>query len=124
MLYIKKFLPLGVASLGLILIGLAFFFWPKDEVSQVCNPYLNIEAIIKTGDLKSCDCLDNKLQIKQCQETITGAGSFTAAAQSSDLSSCENIIDIGMKAACIRITQGKIDFANKNSNLSTTSKQQ
>lgn len=119
MSHIKKLLLLG--SIFILVIILLFVFWPKNQLTvvdqSVCKPYVDIASIIKTGEIRGCDCLKNIEQIKSCQDTITGAGSLTTATQKSDLSQCNNITDEGMKAACISITQGKIDFAKKNNTV-------
>jgi hypothetical protein len=124
----KKVLWSSLVVLCLVIIALAFVFWPRNienvnnPSNQACNPYLDISTIVKTGDLKSCDCLTDVAQKSLCQNNISNATSYTSAIEQADLSQCNKIGDPGMKAACINITQGRIDFTNKNLNASSTNK--
>ena len=121
----KKVLIFSLVVLGLILIitGLVFWFGNRQEETNLaknCNPYLNIETIVKTGDKESCDCLNNKAQQSLCKININNTTSYTSAIQQTDLSQCNNISDFGMKATCIKITQGKIDFMKGNLTASSS----
>lgn len=119
----QKLLLSGLTILCLALIIVLYIFWPRGEsntdiflsatTTQSCNPYLDISTIVKTGDLKSCDCLATSSLKTQCQANISNATSYTNALTQSNVSACNNISDLGMKSACIKIIQGKINFANK-----------
>jgi hypothetical protein len=123
----KQILSFGLVVLAVVLIVLAFVFWPKSEngtnnlSNSKCNPYLNISSTAKSGDVKNCDCLADASQIKLCQTNVSNITSYTNALQKSELSQCDNIGDIGMKAACQKIIQGKIDFAKRNITQPATS---
>jgi hypothetical protein len=122
----RKVLASSLVILCLVLVLLVYAFWPKGTNNlsdQNCRPYLDISSIVKTGDLKSCDCLAEVSQKSLCQNNISNATNYTEAIQQSDLSQCNNIADVGMKTACINITQGKIDFAKQSVLKATSSKE-
>jgi hypothetical protein len=118
----KKVLWSSLVILCLILIVVAFSFLFKKNPTSLCEPYLNISEISKTGNLKSCDCLKDAVQIKECQNTISNAATYTDALSQSNLSACNKIIDLGMKEACINITKAELDFVKQNVNALTTNK--
>jgi hypothetical protein len=110
----KKVLWSSLIILVLILTGLFFAFLPKKTPPPLCEPFLNIAEISKTGDIKSCDCLVDQTKIKQCQSAISNATSYTNALNQNSLTACNNISDIGMKEACISITKAELDFIKQN----------
>lgn len=121
----KKVLWVSIIILIIILAALFFVLMPKKAntpIVQTCEPYLNISAISKTGDTKSCDCLKDAVQIKQCQAKISNATTYTDALSQSNLSACDNILDAGMKEACISITKAEIEFIKQNVKANTTNK--
>ena len=109
----KKVLISTLVVIGLILITLALVLLlggeKEDNVApaQTCNPYLNISTIVKTRDLKSCDCLTEASQREMCQTNINDAIYFSRGVQRSDATQCANIKDIGMKSACENLTKSK-----------------
>ena len=118
----KKVLWSSVIILILILIALFFVLRPKKTPAPLCEPYLNIAGISKTGDTKSCDCLEGAEQIKQCQAKISNTTTYTDALSQSNLSACDNILDVGMKEACISITKAEQEFVKQNVKANNTNK--
>lgn len=114
----NKVLWSSLIILCLILVTLFFVISTKRTPSPLCEPYLNIAGASKTGDIKSCDCLTDKVQIKQCQDTFSDAFIYTDAINRMDITGCENISKPEMKNTCIAIVKSKIDFATKANNLS------
>lgn len=87
---------------------------PITVKSTDCNPYLNIETAVKTGDLKGCECLATESQKTLCKANVTDGALYARALSETDISICNNISDLGMKKACTNVVQGKIDFIQKN----------
>ena len=120
----KKVLWVSIIILIIILVVLFFVLMPKKAntpIVQTCEPYLNISAISKTGDTKSCDCLKDAVQIKQCQENISNVTTYDNALNQANVSACNKISSAEVKQACINVIQEQINYAAKNINLSTTS---
>jgi hypothetical protein len=121
----RKVILSSVAAVSFILIIiLVVILLPKgnrEEQAQACQPYLNISAIAKTEDLKSCDCLINAVQKSQCQANISDATLFTKAVNQTDISLCNSISSSGMKSSCIRTVKDKIAFIKQNEILSASS---
>ena len=118
------------------MLGMVLFFVLKEnkiseplsttKIVETCNPYLNIETLAKTGDVKACDCLVDTVKRGQCQMSISDAAYYYKASNQADISLCGNISLAGMKNACVNVVQNKIDFIKKNfgQTLSTTSSKQ
>jgi len=85
-----------------------------------CNPYTDIIAAAKTGDLSGCNCLTDVTQKGICLGNLSDAAIYTKALKESNLSLCSNISLIGMKDACLRIVNQKISFANQSGSLPAT----
>ena len=118
----KKVLWSSLIILCLILATLFFASLNKKTPPPLCEPLLNIAGLSKTGDVKSCDCLVGAEKIKQCQNTISNATTYTNALRQSNLSACDNILDVGMKEACISITKAELEFVKQNVKALTTNK--
>jgi len=113
----KKY-SIGAIIILLILIALAFIFLLTKKSSEGCDPYQDINITTRTGDIKGCNCLVDSKQKKQCQDNILAAGTYTGALKESNLSACAGISNLEMKDSCLKIVQGKIDYART---LSTSS---
>jgi hypothetical protein len=115
----KKIL-FSIVILLLILVALFFVLMPKEEVKK-CDPYINLDSVVQTGNLEGCDCLADEAQKTICQKNISNAVIYTKALKQTDLSLCQEISLSQMKEACLSAIKGKIDFLQKSKNLTATS---
>ena len=116
----KKIFWSVIIILVLIVATLFFVFWPKSEVinpspavniafppAKICDPYSNLDTIVKTGDVKSCVCLTGTKQKSQCQSSIENATAYTKAITQSSAVACDKITAPEMKTACVNIVKSR-----------------
>jgi len=126
----KKVFWVTFSIMVFVLIALAssIYFNKKPEspiVEPVCDPYKNMDLIVKDGNLNGCDCItDSAIKIK-CQKDILNAILYSNALKQTDPSLCSEISDVSLSSDCVDLVKGNAAFQQKILNLvaSTTNLQ-
>jgi hypothetical protein len=89
-------------------------------VDPGCDPYKNMDLIVKDGNLKGCDCITDSARKIKCQDDILNAILYSNALKQTDPALCADISSASLKSDCIDLVKGNAAFYDQIINLAAS----
>ncbi len=110
----KKILWISLIVMCLVLIAVSVSYWLVNKEPKICDPYLNIESVIASGKIDSCDCLNEEVKIKSCQIILKDMIIYNQIPKTFDPTLCSQIIATSTKENCLNLIQDRNNFIEQH----------